>query len=310
MTRRVLQQDSNRFEAMLKPEKIWTVSDLLHWATNDFARRDLSSPRLDAELLLAHALQMPRIQLYVCFDRPTTPAELKTFRDMVQRRRRGEPVAYLVGSRGFWSFDLSVDPRVLIPRPETELLVEQCLRRIESDVPQIVLDIGTGTGAIAIAIARETSAQIAGIDISKEALEVARENALLLGMSERITWLESDLFQDVKSPWDKPNMIVSNPPYISTEPGEGLEDSVAAFEPGIALFAGPDGMDIFDRLIPESYEALLPSGWLLCEIGSKQCDRVRELFRRSGFKTIEVYKDLAGHPRCVCGRKPSVDSNG
>jgi release factor glutamine methyltransferase len=294
---------------MSKPQKKWTVSELLRWATDDFANRKLASPRLDAEILLAHALQIPRIQLYVDFDRPATPTELELFRDSVLRRRGGEPVAYLVGSKGFWSFELSVDPRVLIPRPETELLVEEALKRIDQETPQIVVDIGTGTGAIALAIAKETNAKVAGIDVSPDALEVARDNAKELGLSERIEWIESNLFKDVNSPWNRPNMIVSNPPYVATEIDDGLEEAVARFEPALALFAGSDGMDILKQLIPQAHQALLPSGWFLCEIGSLQRDQVCDIISNTGFEMIEVYEDLAGHPRCICARKHAVGSD-
>ena len=295
---------------MSNTEKIWTISELLHWATDDFGKRELSSPRLDAELLLAHALKMPRIQLYADFDRPATPTELEIFRNAVLRRRQGEPVAYLIGTKGFWSFDVSVDSRVLIPRPETELLVEEALKRLDKETPQIVIDVGTGTGVIALAIAKETDAKVAGVDLSNDALDVARNNALQLGLSDRITWFESDLLQGVESPWNQPNMIVSNPPYVATELNEGLEEAVKRFEPSLALFAGPDGMDILKRLIPQSYKALLPSGWFLCEIGSQQRDEVFELFSQAGFETIEVCEDLAGHPRCVCAQKQAEGSHG
>ena len=291
------------------PEELgppWTILKILRWTTHFFEKKQASaSPRLDAELLLAQVLGFERVELYTHFDRPMSAEELAAYRALIKRRADGEPVAYLTGSKGFWDIDLDVDKRALIPRPETEVLVEEALDLLDEDSGATVVDVGTGTGAIALAIASERpEVRLAATDVSNEAVELARHNAQKLGFDERVAIFAGDLLEPVPGTYLPAELIVSNPPYIGEEEREEVMVDVKDFEPTDALFAGEDGLDVVRRLVPQAFEALASGGHFMCEIGYQQGDAVRALFEEAGFVDVGIRQDYAGHDRVVKGRKP------
>lgn len=278
----------------------WTVLDLLKWTASYFAGKGIENGRLDAELLLAEILQLNRIGLYLNFDRPVNSDELAAFRVLIERRARREPIAYILGRCEFWSLTFKVGPEVLIPRGDTETLVEAALKVL----PQggTLLDIGVGSGAIALAIAHERpDAQVEGIDLSPAALAIAIENAQRLGLVDKVTLRQGNLFAlDSSSQYD---VIVSNPPYIAVGEEATLMPEVRDFEPHLALFAGDDGLDCYRALIPAAKAVLKSSGTLLVEVGAGQAAAVAELFAVAGYAEISTNRDLAGIERVVAGKK-------
>ncbi len=282
----------------------WTVGRLLTWTTDYLKQHDADSPRLDAEVLLADARGCQRIDLYAAFDETVDESVRATFRDYVHRRAQGEPVAYLVGYREFYSLSFRVTPDVLIPRPETEHLVVEVLDRIKergpSESPVRVADVGTGSGAIAVGVAKHApSCEITAIDISPQALEVAESNAQSHGVVDRITLVESDLFNAVPAEAQF-DVVASNPPYVSEGEWSELSKTVRDFEPCGALVAGPDGDETINRLIPQASERLQPGGWLLMEVSPMIEERVRASIADDGhFRPAETVKDLAGAIRIV-----------
>lgn len=278
----------------------WAVLDLLKWTANYFAGKGIENGRLDAELLLAEVLKLNRMGLYLNFDRPLQSAELAAFRALIERRARREPIAYILGHCEFWSLTFKVGPEVLIPRSDTETLVEAALKVL----PQggTLLDVGVGSGAIALAIAHERpDLSVEGIDLSPAALAIATENAQTLGVAARVTLRQGDLFAlDDSCQYD---VIVSNPPYIASGEKTTLMPEVRDFEPHLALFAGADGLDCYRALIPAAKAALKDSGTLLVEVGAGQATAVAELFAVAGYTEIFTRRDLAGIERVVAGRK-------
>lgn len=285
---------------MTETPETWTVHRLIRSTAEVFAKRGLASPRLDAELLLGHTLELDRTGLYMHAQRPVDDAERETFRALVKRRLTGEPVAYLVGTKGFWTIDLAVDARVLIPRPETEGLVELALRytrRYAHEAWRIV-DVGTGSGALALALAKELpEATVLAIDVSSDALDVARANAERLGLRERVHFVCGDLLAPLQPRPASVEVIVSNPPYVALG-ARTLEADVAAHEPDLALYAGEDGLDAIRRLLPDAARALAPGGLLLVEIGHDQGDAVRAL-ARPHFARVRIEQDYGGHDRVL-----------
>lgn len=282
----------------------WTILKLLQWTTS-FLQDRSETPRLDAELLLAHSLDLGRMQLYMSYDRPLLPQELESYRALIKRRGRGEPVAYITGERAFWTLDLKVDSRALIPRPDTEVLVEEALKRLDEDAPGPIIDVGTGTGAIILAIASERSAaRLAATDSSPQALALAAENARALGFEQRIAFFEGDLLTPLEEGLLPAQMILSNPPYITCAEYADLMVDVRDFEPRQALEAGSEGLDIYERLIPMAFDNLLTGGYLICEIGYTQSLAVQTLFANAGFEDIALRRDYGDQPRVVSGRRP------
>jgi release factor glutamine methyltransferase len=285
-----------------------TIEQQLESATAALASVGLPTPRLDAEVLLASYLKKDRVWLFVHSERRLSPLEAEDFRRWVLRRQQREPVAYLVGHKEFWSLDFAVDSRVLIPRPDTEVLVEEVLNMLalhRTDQPEI-LELGTGSGAIAVALASELpEARITATDLSPEALAVAAGNADRHSLTGRIEFLQGNLFAPVKGRFD---VIVSNPPYIAAEDYVQLPDGVRNFEPREALLAGKEGMDYYVEIIPQAASFLKPGGWLLLEIGAGQKERIEGLFSQSGlYRQVTFRKDYAGHWRVVkAGRKEDI----
>jgi release factor glutamine methyltransferase len=258
-------------------------------------------PRRDAELLLEHALGCDQTALLTHPERLLSTAELERFHRLVERRLVSEPMQYLVGEQEFFGLRFEVSPAVLIPRPETEHLVEAVLQRFEREEEVRIVDVGTGSGAIAVALAHALPhSRVTAVDLFPAALEVARRNAERHGVVDRLTLLPSDLLADVDSA--DFDVVVANPPYIAA--GEVLEPQVANFEPHSALFAGPTGLEIYERLIPQAARVLKPGGWLMLEIGYGQSDALRALV--DGWASVTLVNDLQGIPRVVLGQKQSA----
>lgn len=277
----------------------WSLRRIVRWMQDDFTTRGITSPRLDAELLAAHALGIDRVRLYMDLDRPLIPAELEAIRALVQRRRKREPIAYILGRREFWGLSFQVTPDVLVPRPETELLVEHTLSAVSAEMSARVLDLCTGSGCVAIAIAKERpSAQVLATDLSTAALEVARSNAA--SHQVNVDLRAGDLFGAVEgeAPFD---IITANPPYLTaTELSECMPD-VREFEPRMALVADDEGFAIIERIAEGASHHLVPSGRLFVEVGQGQAPRTASLFERAGLKPT-IHRDLAGIERMVEGQ--------
>jgi release factor glutamine methyltransferase len=255
---------------------------------------------LDAELLVADALQMDRLGLYLDFDRPLAPLELERVREHVERRRAYEPVAYLLGHREFYGRSFEVNSFVLVPRPETELLVERVLALISSEEDATILDIGTGSGAIAVTLAAERPSLIVdATDISPSAIQVAQRNAHHHGVGDRVRFLETDLFPTTRN--DKPyDVIVSNPPYIRESEIETLQPDVAKHEPHVALNGGSDGLDVFRRIAEKCAGFLGPRGAIVLEVGAGQAESVSKLFFQAfPASSVQIHRDLARIERVV-----------
>jgi release factor glutamine methyltransferase len=282
----------------------WTVGRLLSWTAGWLAERGSESPRLDAEVLLAHVRGCQRILLYTAFDELVAEEPRSRFRELVRRRGAGEPVAYLVGGREFFSLPLAVSPAVLVPRPETEGLVVRVIDLCREAAAPRIVDVGTGSGAIAIAVATHLPrAEIVAADISAAAVEVARANAARLGLAERITVVESDLLAAavLAGPWD---VIVSNPPYVREDEFATLPRDVREHEPRGALVAGPRGVEVIERLVAEAVGRLKPGGWLVLEAGpAVAADVERLLAATSGLEPGPTLKDLARLPRVFQARR-------
>ena len=292
------------------PNKIWRVVELLDWTSGYFEQHSIPTPRLDAEVLLGHLLNKSRLQLYLDFDMPVFQEHLTPFRKLIQRRIERTPVSYLTNRKEFLSLDFYVDERVLIPRPETEQLVEIILAT-KTDTPQRVLEIGTGSGVIATSLAVHASEwDIVATDISEPALAVAQQNAETHACSAQITFMSGDLFEPIKmieAPEERQfDWIVCNPPYIKNLERESLSPDVRDYEPEIALFAGDDGLTVIRRLITEAPQYLAPNGKLLFEIGDTQTDPVRALINEEpAYCTYELLKDYAEKDRLALASVPS-----
>ncbi|MEO8737793.1 MAG: peptide chain release factor N(5)-glutamine methyltransferase [Edaphobacter sp.] len=260
--------------------------------------------RRDAELLLLHVLQIDRATLLAYPDRSLTPDQLAAYETAITRRLKHEPIQYITGRQEFFGLQLKVTPATLIPRPETEHLVEAVLDRLPHDVPLKVLDIGTGTGAIALALAAHLPlAEITAVDLSVEALAVASENAITHHLAHRIRFLRSDLLAALSQEVQMQafDAIVSNPPYVPEGDRAGLHPQVRDYEPAEALFAGSLGLDIYRRLVPQTYAALRPGGLLALEIGHGQSEALSNLL--ADWKNVIIVDDLQKIPRIVLARR-------
>lgn len=281
-------------------EGTWTVGRLLTWTTDFLKRKGSDSPRLDAEVLLAHVLKWERVKLYTRFeDEPAEEARV-AFRDLVRRRSEGTPVAYLVGRKEFFSLALAVSPSVLIPRPDTETVVVEFLNQFKDRPDVLALDVGTGSGCIALACAsRHPSARFVATDVSPDALAVAEANARTHLLDDRISFRRGSLFDAIvgDGPFDA---IISNPPYIPSGDVPSLERGVRDFEPHLALDGGADGLAIVSQLIAGAASRLKPGGHLILEIGTAQEQPVRDLIAaRAELELAPTIRDAAHHPRVV-----------
>ena len=281
----------------------WTIGRLLTWTTGFLREHGSESSRLDAEVLLAHALGCERIALYTRFGEPATDATRDAFRELVRRRAAGTPVAYLVGHKEFFSLDFEVGPAVLIPRPDSEFVVLEFLRVAKPLAEVSVIDVGTGSGNLAVSAAHQhAGARIRAIDSSPAALEVARRNATRHGVADRVEFLEGNLFDPIPSGVSV-DCILSNPPYIPTAEIPNLPVGVRDHEPHAALDGGPTGLEVVGRIISAAGNYLKTGGQLILEIGAPQEAAVRKLLEDTDrFDLLPTIHDYAGHPRVVSSR--------
>jgi release factor glutamine methyltransferase len=301
----------------------WTVRRLLGWITEDLGARGIQTPRLDGELLVAHALGYDRIHLYMDLERPLGPAELERVRESVGRRRRREPIAYILGEREFYGRKFEVSPAVLIPRPDTETLIERALALMAKDRSARVLDLCSGSGAIAVTLAAERpQLRVDAADISHAALVIAYRNARRYDLLDRVFFFEGDLFDaltnlyrnregtednitepvpvnstNVQAPYD---VIVCNPPYIPHDLWKTLAPEIAQYEPAIALVAGEDGLSYYQRICQQIAPWLVPGATVLFEVGDNQAASVSDILKATGhFSAVQFYKDLRNIDRVV-----------
>jgi release factor glutamine methyltransferase len=286
-----------------KTDEPWTYGRLLDWTAKFLAQKGCESPRLDSEVLLSHALGCKRIELYTRYEEPATEEERARFKELIRKRLEGCPVAYLVGRKEFFSLTFEVGPAVLIPRPDTETLVNECLALAKPMAEPSLIDIGTGSGAIAVALAKRLpAAKVTATDLSTDALEVARRNAAKHGVAERIRFLHGDLFAPLPA-GETFDFILSNPPYIASEEIASLPAGVRDYEPHTALDGGPGGYAVFDRLIREAPRYLKAGGYLIVEIGSPQEGPARQRIEaHGGYDLAPTVKDGSGHPRVLRAR--------
>jgi release factor glutamine methyltransferase len=278
-----------------------TLSDLLAKTAGFFEGKGIATGRLDAELLLGEVLGLDRLHLYTAFDRPMTEAELDAYRVLVKRRARREPVAYILGRREFYGRTFAVDPSVLIPRPDTEVLVDEILERLPEGAAGVVADYGTGSGAIALTLAAERPGlKVLGLDISPQALSAAKANAKTLELSDRVGFVHSDGLDSMPRRFTGELLaLVSNPPYIPEGDRESLMPEVRDHEPHTALFAGADPLVHYRRIASQGAEWLAPGGFVSVEVGAGQAADVSALFEAAGWSDIAVRSDLARHARVV-----------
>ncbi len=306
------------------PSDDWTIGRLIEWTRGYFARQDIEQPRLEAEILLAHVLGLARLDLYMAYEETVTDEHRAAYRDLVRRRAAGEPSRYLVGTTEFMGLALKVTPEVLIPRPETEQLAEEVIRRVRAAAPVPletaagdgpdeaaaapveIIELGTGSGAIAVSLAVHLAgARVTATDVSSAALEVARANAEAHGVTDRVTLLEGDLYEPLDAADAQPaGFLLANPPYVAEGEWKGLPADIRDHEPREALVAGPDGTEVIERLLRGARAYLKPGGVLMVEIGAGQGGRAREMAEGTrGLVDVEIRKDYAGHDRILVARR-------
>ncbi len=298
--------DTPREELAVPVTQQWTIGRLLQWSKEYLQSKRVESPRLSVELLLAHALHCKKIDLYLRIERVPTEEERGEFRELLLRAAEHAPIAHLIGKKEFYSIEFEVSPAVLIPRPETELLVEKVIQHVRA-LPQLhvaVLDLGTGSGCVGLALCRHLpQVRVTGTDVSEEALAVARSNAERLGLNERFVAVGVDGFDFPPESiptggWD---MLVSNPPYVAENETSGLDENVRRYEPSAALFGGMDGLKFYRLMADRAETVLKPRASVWVEIGAGQHESVVKLMTESGrYKHVETFKDLnEGHSRVV-----------
>ena len=288
-------------------EQPWTTRRLIQWGSDWLGKQDIENPRLDVELLLADTLALTRMDLFLDMDRPLDQQELGAFKNRIKRRSQREPVAYIIGVRGFWKQHFHVNSSVLIPRPETETLVDSVLSLYpQRDAKLNILDLGIGSGAILLSLLNEfPNAVGVGVDKSEDALRVAEINREKFKLEKRATLIAGDLTAPLPSDAQY-DLIVSNPPYIVRDELEKLQAEVKDKEPRLALDGGKDGLDIYRPLIPQAYKFLKSSGWLVVEIGYDQGESVPDIFKLAGLKDVAVVKDYGQRDRVVMGIKKAL----
>jgi release factor glutamine methyltransferase len=291
-----------------RPE--WTLIKLIQWATGYFDSHHIDSPRATAEILLAHVIHAKRIDLYLRYDQPLNSDELYRFKALIKRRTNREPVAYIVGHKEFWSMDLEVNRNVLIPRPETECLVERALESLTADSNpgcKSILEIGTGSGAVLVALASENSRHsYLGTDISSGAVRVARRNSMRHGLGTKIRFMVADWFSAFDAKSGIFDLIVSNPPYIRSGDLKRLQPEIHVYEPVTALDGAKDGLRYLRQIIDSAYFYLKPAGALLLEMGHDQQAPLKQIIDACGqYEDTQFYKDYSGHDRIVSMRKRS-----
>jgi release factor glutamine methyltransferase len=285
---------------MLYEGVAWTTLSVLDWTTQRFTEAGITAARLEAQILLAHVLGCTRMQLYTGFDKPLAEAELASYRGLIKRRLAGEPVSYLVGETEFWGLPFHVEPSVLVPRPDTETLIEVArAARPDRAAPCRILDLCTGSGVIAVSLAREyPAAQVIATELSSAAAALARRNAARNAVADRVDVREGDLFAPVRG--ERFDLIAANPPYIASSVIPTLSPEVRR-EPVIALDGGPDGLAFYDRICAEAREHLVPGGAIVLEHGFDQAVAVRARLVAAGFTGVTLVHDLGKNPRVTRG---------
>jgi release factor glutamine methyltransferase len=286
----------------------WTIREVLSWTRGYFEGAGIVQPRLEAEILLAHALEVDRLHLYLSPDKPLSVEERSRFRTFVQRRRAGEPLQHLIGEVTFFGLRFSVSRDALIPRSETEELLDHTLRLAPRDREIRCLDLGTGSGVIAVCLARYLPrAAVTAADVSSAALDLARANATLNDVAERIEFIESDWFENVPGRFD---LVVSNPPYVASGAVSGLAVEVRDHEPRVALDGGETGTQVISSILSDVGAHLLPGGRVLLEIGDGQGGEVSRQMGAAGLTDVRIDRDLSGRERFASARPPSRRSRG
>lgn len=287
--------------------EIWTILKVLQWTQGHFTRIGLPSPRLDAELIISHVLRLARIQLYAQFEKALTPEELASIKELIQRRTNHEPMAYILGRKEFYGETFSVDPSVLIPRPETEFIIEEAKKILPSGFGGTILDIGTGSGCLAIILKKIFNAAVVhATDISAPALDTAARNATaILGSEHGIIFHQSDIFTplDGSDMPDQMGLIVSNPPYIPETSMRQIMQDVRDYEPHQALFSGSDGLAFIKRLLPDAAPRLQSGGILIFETGIEVTDAIKELIPVESYPVCNITMDYSGIERTFVLRK-------
>jgi len=278
----------------------WTTLGVLDWTTQRFTEAGITAARLEAQILLAHVLGCTRMQLYTGFDKPLADAELASYRGLIKRRLAGEPVSYLVGETEFWGLPFHVEPSVLVPRPDTETVIEVArAARPDRAAPCRILDLCTGSGVIAISLAREyPAAQVVATELSPAAAALARRNAARNAVADRVDVRDGDLFAPVRG--ERFDLIAANPPYIASSVIPTLSAEVRR-EPVIALDGGPDGLAFYERICAEAREHLVPGGAIVLEHGFDQADAVAARLAAAGFTGVALVHDLGKNPRVTRG---------
>lgn len=278
--------------------KLWTIGALLQWTQQFFTQKGIDSPRLDAEILLSHVLHKERIYLYAHYDEPMNPTELAAYRELVKKRASRLSVAHILGTKAFMGLDFKVTEDVLVPRPETEMLVETVVTKAGDNASPAILDIGTGSGAIILSLLHYLpKATGTGVDISPKALAVAKENGEALGLSERVTWLQSDLF--TKVPDSQYDWFVSNPPYLTKDDMAHLQPEVT-HDPKLALYGGDDGLDVYRNLALQSPAYVKIGGYCAVEIGAGQAADVISIFTATAaYEHVQTVQDYGGIDRVL-----------
>lgn len=290
--------------------KTWTVGEILQWIEGYLEKHGDKNPRLSAQWLVSEVLHCERLDLYLDLDRPLQPDELSKLHDFTARRANGEPLQYIVGATTFRKISIRVGKGVLIPRPETEVLVSAALDEVDDVAPLRALDLCTGTGCIACSIAYEVpESHVVATDISSDAISLARENVNALRLSNRVDVFQGDLGDAVPDEMIGTfDLVISNPPYVPTNELASLDREVSDFEPRLALDGGEDGLDLFRRIVPFAHEATNEHGVLACELFETQLPEAERIARDAGFSFTKTVKDLAGRPRIVIARKTKMDS--
>ena len=279
-----------------------TILEAINSAAEYLNKKNVKSARLNAELLLAHVLNLKRMQLYLSYDTPLKKNEIDLYRELLLRRSKFEPLQYIIGKVEFYGLELEVNDSVLIPRPETELLVEEIINSLPKEKEINILDIGCGSGNISIALASYfTNSHIKAIDISDSAIELSNKNAHLNSVSEKILFLKEDVFNDLSKNFSNFDLIVSNPPYVSLEDFNKLEPELKLYEPHIALTDGFDGLTFYRRISEHSKFLLKQNGKIFFEIGFSQSDAVKKILIDRGFVNIKIKKDYSGIDRIISG---------
>ncbi|MBW1850182.1 MAG: peptide chain release factor N(5)-glutamine methyltransferase [Deltaproteobacteria bacterium] len=290
--------------------KSWTIGELLKVTSDYLKKKQIESPRLTSEVLLSHQLNISRIAIYLNLDQPLNESEISGYRELIRRRLLREPVQYITGVQEFWSLDFKVDPKVLIPRPESEILIEQAIALIETttapeDHTHKILDMGTGCGALAIALAKEIQkSQIWATDLSQGAVDIARHNAEKHGVLDKIEFSQGNLWQPLMDKGVTFDLIVSNPPYVNAEEYNNLPPEVRDHEPKLALDGGEGGIYYIQKIIEGSPDFLDPGGWLLLEMSPDQTFKALEILEATdAFENMSQIKDYSHRYRAVCAQK-------